>query len=322
MLKVGPQSAGADPGPAAYGKGGTAFTVTDANVLAGRIRPQAFFGGRMPLDARCAEAALAALADRVALSRAETLEGVLRLVNVTMAQAVRLVTIERGYDPRDYTIVAYGGSGPLHAAAVAADLGISRVLVPTNPGLVSAYGLLIADTRQDFSMTRVSPAASLTDAGVADVFAELEARAQREFAEYARPWSDVRCRREMDMRYAGQAYEIPVVCDGLAVAAITQSFHEGHRTRYGHAVPDEVVEVVGYRLIAVAPSPLHKIRPAPAGDRVRTARARGYHARHELEPGAAIAGACVVEEPTATTFVPDGWTARVDQIGNLVLEVT
>jgi N-methylhydantoinase A len=322
MLKVGPQSAGADPGPAAYGRGGTAFTVTDANVLAGRIRPQAFFGGRLPLDAQRAEAALAALADRVALSRAETLEGVLRLVNVTMAQAVRLVTIERGYDPRDYTIVAYGGSGPLHAAAVAADLGISRVLVPTNPGLVSAYGLLIADTRQDFSMTRVSPAASLTDAGVADVFAELEARAQREFAEYARPWSDVRCRREMDMRYAGQAYEIPVACDGLTVAAITQSFHEGHQTRYGHAVPDEVVEVVGYRLIAVAPSPLRKIRPAPARDRVRTARARGYHTRHELEPGAAIAGACVVEEPTATTFVPDGWIARVDQIGNLILEVT
>ncbi|HET8998291.1 MAG TPA: hydantoinase/oxoprolinase family protein [bacterium] len=322
MLKVGPQSAGADPGPAAYGRGGTAFTVTDANVLAGRIRPQAFFGGRMQLDAKRAEATLAALADRVALSSAETLEGVLRLVNVTMAQAVRLVTIERGYDPRDYTIVAYGGSGPLHAAAVAADLGISRVLVPTNPGLVSAYGLLIADTRQDFSMTRVSPAASLTDAGVADVFAELEARAQREFAEYARPWSDVRCRREMDMRYAGQAYEIPVACDGLTVAAITQSFHEGHRTRYGHAVPDEVVEVVGYRLIAVAPSPLRKIRPAPARDRVHAARARGYHARHELEPGAAIAGACVVEEPTATTFVPEGWTARVDPIGNLILEVT
>ena len=144
ILKVGPESAGADPGPAAYGKGGTAFTVTDANVLAGRIRPQAFFGGRLPLDAAAAESSLRALADRVALSHGDTLDGVIRLVNVTMAQAVRLVTIERGYDPRDYAIVAFGGSGPLHAADVAADLGISRVLVPTNPGLLSAYGLLIA----------------------------------------------------------------------------------------------------------------------------------------------------------------------------------
>jgi len=322
MLTVGPQSAGADPGPAAYGKGGTAFTVTDANVLAGRIRPLAFFGGRLPLDAQRAEAALVTLADRAGLSRVETLDGVFRLVNVTMAQAVRLVTIQRGHDPREYTIVAYGGSGPLHAAAVAADLGITRVLVPVNPGLVSAYGLLIADTRQDFSMTRVTPVAALTDAAVAKVFAELEARAQREFAEYARPWTDVRCHRELDMRYAGQAYEIPIPCDGLSVAAIAQAFHEGHRTRYGHAVADEAVEVVGYRLIAVAPSSLRRIRPAPPRDRVRTARARGYHARHELEPGVAIAGACVVEEPTATTFIPEGWTARVDQIGNLILEAT
>jgi len=320
ILKVGPESAGADPGPAAYGRGGTAFTVTDANVLAGRIRPQAFFGGRLPLNTARAEAALDALTDRVGLGRTETLEGVLRLVNVTMAQAVRLVTIERGYDPRDYTIVAYGGSGPLHAAPVAADLGISRVLVPTNPGLVSAYGLLIADTRQDFSMTRVAPVARLTDETVAGVFAELEARAQREFAEYGRPWAEVRCRREMDMRYAGQAYEIAVACDRLTVPTITQAFHDAHKMRYGHAVLDEDVEVVGYRLVAVAASPLRKIRPAPTPGRIRTPHVSGYYMRHELEPGTKIAGACVVEEPTATTFVPDGWTALVDPIGNLILE--
>ncbi len=320
MLKVGPESAGADPGPAAYGKGGKAFTVTDANVLAGRIRPQAFFGGRLPLDVAAAEAALAALADRVGLPRDETLEGVLRLVNVTMAQAVRLVTIERGHDPRDYTIVAYGGSGPLHAAAVAADLGITRVLVPTNPGLVSAYGLLIADTRQDFSTTRVMSAARLTDDLVAGVFAELQAQAQQEFAAYGRPWADVRCRREMDMRYAGQAYEIAVPCDGLAAPAITRAFHEAHRARYGHAILDQEVEVVGYRVVASAPSPLRTIRPAPTRGRIPAARAAGYHARDELEPGATIAGPCVVEEATATTFVPDGWTVRADPSGNLILE--
>jgi N-methylhydantoinase A len=320
MLKVGPESAGADPGPAAYGRGGTAFTVTDANVLAGRIRPQAFFGGRLALDAAAAEAALAALADRVGLPRDETLDGVLRLVNVSMAQAVRLVTVERGHDPREYTLVAYGGSGPLHAAAVAADLGISRVLVPTNPGLVSAYGLLIADTRQDFSITRVTPAGGLTDGAVAAVFAELRARAEGEFAAYGRPWAEVRCRREVDMRYAGQAYEITVVCDGLAAPDIAAAFHEAHRARYGHAVLDQDVEVVGYRLVAVAPSPLHVVRAAPARPAAAWPRAAGYHLRHELEPGAGATGPCVVEEPTATTFVPAGWTFRVDALGNLMLE--
>ena len=191
ILKVGPESAGADPGPAAYGRGGTRLTVTDANVLVGRIRPEAFFGGRLRLDAGAANAALGALSDRVGLPRSETLDGVLHLVNVTMAQAVRLVSVERGYDPRDYTIVAYGGSGPLHAAAVASDLGVSRVLVPVNPGLVSAYGLLLAETRQDFSITRVMLAARVTDESVAALFADLEAQARREFQAYERPWADV-----------------------------------------------------------------------------------------------------------------------------------
>ncbi len=320
ILTVGPGSAGADPGPAAYGRGGTAFTVTDANVLAGRIRPEAFFGGRLRLDAAAAEAALGALADRLGLPRRETLDGVLRLVNVTMAQAVRLVSIERGYDPRDYTIVAYGGSGPLHAAAVASGLGISRVMVPVNPGLVSAYGLLLADTRQDFSSTRVMPAARVTDGGAAAVFGELEAQARREFELYERPWADVACRREMDMRYAGQAYEISVPCDGVPVSAAVEAFHEAHRVRYGHAVRDQDVEVVGYRLIAVAPSPLRAIRPAP-GRRSGTApRAQGYHPRHEIDVGDRLRGPCVVEEPTATTYVPDGWSVRADRLGNLILE--
>jgi N-methylhydantoinase A len=245
---------------------------------------------------------------------------VLRLVNVTMAQAVRLVSIERGYDPRDYTIVAYGGSGPLHAAAVASDLGIARVLVPVNPGLVSAYGLLLADTRQDFSVTRVIPAPRVADRDAAGLFAELEAHARREFEAYDRPWRDVTCRREMDMRYAGQAYEISVPCDGMPVAAVVEAFHEAHRVRYGHAVRDQDVEVVGYRLIAVAPSPLRAIRPAPGRRGTAAARAEGYHARHALDAGARLEGPCVVEEPTATTYVPDGWTARTDRLGNLILE--
>jgi N-methylhydantoinase A len=320
MLKVGPESAGADPGPAAYGRGGTAFTVTDANLLAGRIRPQAFYGGRLRLDAAAAEAALVALADRVGLARREALDGVLRLVNVTMAQAVRLVSIERGYDPRDYTIVAYGGSGPLHAAAVAADLGISRVLVPVNPGLVSAYGLLIAETRQDFAVTRVSPASRVTDAEVGEVFAELERRACTEFTGYDRPWSDVRCRREIDMRYAGQAYEISVPCERAEILAAVEAFHDAHQARYGHAVRDQEVEVVGYRLIAAAPSPLRAIRSAPGGGTTQAPRAAGYIVRAEIEPGARLLGPCVVEEPTATTFVPEAWTARADRLGHIVLE--
>jgi len=320
ILKVGPESAGADPGPAAYGKGGSALTVTDANVLVGRIRPEAFFGGRLRLDAAAAEAALGALSDRVGLPRLETLEGVLRLVNVTMAQAVRLVSVERGHDPRDYTIVAYGGSGPLHAVAVASDLGISRVLVPVNPGLVSAYGLLLADTRQDFSITRVMLAARVADEDVAALFADLEAQAHREFQSYERPWAEVMCRREMDMRYVGQAYEIGVPCDGMPVAAAVEAFHEAHRVRYGHAVREQDVEVVGYRLIAAAPSPLRAIRPAPGRRAGPAPRAEGYHPREEIDAGSRLPGPCVIEEPTATTYVPDGWSARADRLGNLILE--
>jgi N-methylhydantoinase A len=320
ILKVGPESAGADPGPAAYGKGGSAFTVTDANVLAGRIRPEGFFGGRLRLDAAAADAAVGALADRLGLPRRETLDGVLRLVNVTMAQAVRLVSIERGYDPRDYAVVAYGGSGPLHAAAVASDLGISRVLVPVNPGLVSAYGLLLADTRQDFSLTRVTPAEQVTDDAAAARFEELEAQARQEFKAYERPWREATARREMDMRYAGQAYEISVPCDGMPVAAAVDAFHEAHRVRYGHAVRDQDVEIVGYRLIAVAPSPLRAIRPAADRRAAAATRAGGYHPRHELDAGARLDGPCVIEEPTATTYVPEAWTARVDPLGNLILE--
>jgi len=257
----------------------------------------------------------------VHLSGAETLDGVLRLVNATMAQAVRLVTIERGYDPRDYTIVAYGGSGPLHAASVASELGIGRVLVPTNPGLGSAYGLLIADTRQDFSMTRVASAAHLTQAAVAEAFAALEQRARREFGEYGREWGEVRLRREVDMRYAGQAYEIAVPYDApQSVPDLVGGFHEAHRLRYGHAVVDADVEAVGYRVVATAPSPLRSVRPAPAPRLPSADRAPGYHARHELRPGTTLRGPCVVEEPTATTYVPDGWIGRADALGNLILE--
>jgi N-methylhydantoinase A len=164
------------------------------------------------------------------------------------------------------------------------------------------------------------PAARVTDQGAAALFAELQAQARREFEAYERPWSDVTCQHEMDMRYAGQAYEISVPCAGMPVASVVEAFHQAHRIRYGHAVRDQNVEVVGYRVIAVAPSPLRAIRAAPGRRGAAAPRAEGYHPRGELEAGARLEGPCVVEEPTATTYVPDGWTARADRLGNLILE--
>ncbi len=336
ILKVGPESAGADPGPACYGKGGTHFTVTDANVVLGLIRPHTFFGGRLPLELDAAHSALRRLAESLGMNPPEAAEGVRRLVNFTMAQAMRLVSIERGHDPRDYTIVAYGGGGPLHAAQLAEELGCAQVLVPNNPGIISAFGLLIADIQQDFLLTRISPAGRATHSLLVEHFGELEARARREFDGYDVPWSAVERRYFLDMRYIGQAYELTMPVDEFAsgqtsTAELTSQFHEFHRQRYGHASSREGVEIVNFRLTALHRSTVQRasgVAGAARGDViVETAPARldgatspcAFHHRDTLPEGFRILGPAVVEEATATTFVPKGWTGTVIANRNLIL---
>ncbi|WP_336216790.1 hydantoinase/oxoprolinase family protein [Nonomuraea sp. LPB2021202275-12-8] len=343
MLQVGPRSAGADPGPACYGRGGAEPTVTDANVTRGLIRPGHFLGGRHALDRAAATTALGNLAADVertstpgtpaaGLKRtpAQLAEDVFRIANVVMAGAIRLVSTERGHDPRDHTLVAYGGAGPLHAAAVADELGIKGVLVPPHAGLMSAYGLLSSDFQRRFAVTRVDELAGLAPGELGEVFGELLADARAELAAQGVGPAGVVVEHELDLRYRGQGFELTVpVPPGVDPETAARLFHEAHALRYGHSTPAKAVQVVTYRLTLRVPStdtalPAVQVDgdvrredlPVVIGGEERTC---AFLWRASLPPGYAIAGPAVVEEDTATTFVPPGWTAAVDRATNLVL---
>ncbi len=340
IMTVGPASAGADPGPASYGRGGKHFTVTDANVVLGFIRPHTFFGGRLRLSIDAARAALQRLAASLTMDPMEAAEGVRRVVNFTMAQAMRLVSIERGHDPRDYTVVAYGGGGPLHAAQLAEELGCAQVLVPYNPGIISAYGLLLAGTQQDFLVTRISRADRATREMLHEHFAGLEARARSEFDRYGVAWSAVERRYFLDMRYVGQAYELTMPVDEFVsgetrLDQLVPRFHEFHRLRYGHASSREGVEIINFRMTARHPSAVQRISgeeehhlafnvtvesaPLRLNGRVEDC---AFYQRQTLPEGHTLTGPAIVEEATATTYVPQGWTASVGAGRTLLMRRT
>jgi len=334
ILGVGPQSAGADPGPACYGRGGTAFTVTDANLLLGRIRPHRFFGAKMILDVDAAQGGLDQLAGSIGLSNMDTAEGVIRLANVTMAQAMRLVSVERGFDPRDYAIVAYGGCGPLHAALLAEELSVGQVLVPRDPGILSAHGLLIVDTKQDFVLTRITPVDRLKLEDLKNVFADLDQKAIDELKGYGFQESDIRLGHALDLRYIGQAYELTLDADdfymgNIPIDGLSDRFRALHRRNYGHAT-GEPVEVVNYRVSAVVPTAIQEMywpQEASKEPIFETGRLylngtwvdANFYDRMSLPVHYQIEGPAVVEEDTATTYIPPGWVGKVDTGANLLL---
>ncbi len=328
FLTVGPESAGAVPGPACYDRGGDRPTVTDAQVVAGILRPARFFGGRMALRADKAAAALAALG--LPGGARPTADSVLRLVNGNMAGAVRLVSTARGIDPRDFTIVAYGGGGPLHAALVAEEIGIRRVLVPWSPGLASAFGLLIADALIDVSESdrhELGPT-TLDDARIARLAqraAEVAGRNGLDDGSYETTFG-------VDMRYAGQAFELTIWTDGTAAdpARLRQRFEEEHHWRYGYARPSLHVEVVAYRIRVVRRNATRVTPPLPGGGGAAPnsaevtiggrAVAATFIGRDALPPGATLDGPAIVEEATSTTVVPPGWRLTCLPSGDLMLE--
>jgi N-methylhydantoinase A len=335
MLQVGPKSSGADPGPACYGLGGTEPTTTDANVDRGLIRPHHFLGGRHLLDREAAERAVSRLADESGLDAPRLAEDIYRISCATMAGAIRVVSVERGYDPRAYTLIAYGGAGPLHAATVADELNISRVLVPPLPGLMSAYGLLVGDFQRDFARTSVRSMKVLDVAGLRGTFESL----QRDAIEQLRAQDiDVAAATRtlgLDMRYRGQGFELTVPIEtadlaGTDLTGIERRFHDLHRTRYGHSTPGEEVEAVTYRLtMTVAypkPQPLRTPEETPSDPVTMPIVVDGqpgdcsFYWRAGLRSGQSITGPAVIEEPTATTFVPIGWELTVDEATNLILE--
>jgi N-methylhydantoinase A len=341
LLKVGPRSAGADPGPACYDRGNEEPAVTDANVVLQTLNPAHLLGGRMTIRQDLARQAIGRLADRLGLGIPETAQGILSVVTANMARAIRVISVQRGHDPRDYTLMAFGGAGPLHAARLAKELDIGRVLVPANPGILCAMGLLLTDLRADFALTRLLPATEASTADVAAGFAALAARADRWFAHEGIAAADRRLARTADMRYHGQNYELAVaVPDGPVTAAtmgvLAAGFADIHRQRYGFAAADDPVQIVTLRVEATGTVRKAELRAHPeAGPEagaaivqrrpVWLAEAAGavdtpVYAREGLRPGNRFAGPAIVEQMDATTLVPPGMTARVDAYLNLVLE--
>ncbi len=337
-LKVGPQSAGADPGPICYGHGGTEPTITDAHVLLGRIPPH-LLGGEVPLDVDLAAAGMDALAKRLDLTRERCATGVLEISAWNQANALRQVTVKRGLDVRDFTMVTFGGSGSLLACRLVDILGLDGVLVPLNPGNLSAYGLLTVDVRNDYVQTAVARADTLDVAHVQAVYDALGGRAdaalEREgFAEPERVFV-----RTADLRYFGQAYEVRVdvpagPVTGELVAAVGERFHDEHRALYGYDFrddPRQQVEWVNLRVTGVGPIRKPSLREVAAGsgaDSARTGTRRVFfddwveatvYDRARLGAGDVVEGPAVLEEFSSTVPLHPGFTAEVDSMGNLVI---
>ena len=338
-LRVGPESAGAQPGPACYGRGGRAATVTDANLVLGRLGPEGLLGGAMPLDRRAAEDAIAALAAQLGLSPLDAALGIVRVVNANMAGAVRLVTVQRGVDPSGLVLLAFGGAGPLHAGALARELGIGTVMVPPGPGLLCALGLLVEDLRSDAVRTCVARLDDDTVDRLDGLFKDMEADASAWLDREAVPAERRALARWLDMRYAGQNYEllVPVpdeTWSARQAAPLRARFLAQHEAAYGYAAADEPIQVVNARLVALGRPDPPALRPlAPAsGDVTGALRARrpvrfdASHVAHcpvydrsRLGAGHVIGGPAVIEQFDSTTLVHPGQQAVVDALGFLLI---
>jgi len=341
LLKVGPRSAGADPGPVAYDRGNTEPTVTDANLLLGTLNPSHLLGGRMAVRRDLAEAAIARLAERLGMDAMATAQGIISVVTANMARAIRVISVQRGHDPRDFTLVAFGGAGPLHAARLARELDIGRILVPRNPGILCAMGLLLTDLRADFAATRLLTLQESACSAVEAAFTELNARALTWFNEEGIALDRRHIARTVDMRYAGQNYELAIPLPegpltAAALAALGEGFNQAHQRMYGFLAPEEPVQMVTYRLEAAGLVAKASFRAeAMAGPDAAAAivgmrevwlpEAGGYatcpvYDRDLLRAGNLIHGPAIVEQMDATTLVLPAMQARVEPYQNLILQ--
>lgn len=330
ILHVGPQSAGADPGPICYGRGEQA-TVTDANLVLGRLDAELALAGAVQLDEVCtrkfmdeARGNLASIEDFAA--------GIVRVAEAEMEKAIRLISVERGHDPRDFTLVCFGGAGPLHACSLARALGIPRVLVPAMPGALSALGILISDVVRDYSRTVMFSVQSFESSSflsrLESYFVELETKAD---AEFRKEGISGIASRSADLRYAGQGYELNVAAD----SQMLENFHALHRKRYGHADESRAVEVVNVRVRMIATAePINLPKTSSVGPECSKAVVKKKSVmfdgvwqeapvleRRELRPGNKFEGPAVVHEYSATTVVPPECPAEVDEYSNIVIEV-
>ena len=329
-FRVGPRSAGASPGPAAYGQGGVEPTLTDANVVLGRIDPGRFLGGEMQLDRELAVAAVQKLADRLGLGLLETAEGIVTIANANMSGAIRSRTVEKGHDPREFALVAFGGAGPMQAAEVAESLGIPEVLVPPFPGITSAMGLLTSDLKYDHMRTVFMTEGAIDDERLDRELAEAAAELRAQLREDGVADESVEIAAGLDCRYVGQGYElrIPLPDERFTPAAL-DAFHRLHEQEYGHAFRDPI-EIVNLRVTAYGKRARVERIPAAAngGDALLgegesvfggASHAARYYDRAHLPAGEVVAGPAVIFQRDTTTVVPPGWTAQADESGCLVL---
>jgi N-methylhydantoinase A len=335
-LEVGPDSAGAVPGPACYGRGGDKPTITDCNVRLGLLSPDNFLGGRMKLDAAAATGAIEqAIARPLKISVDAAAEGVVRIIDVKMAEAIKAISTMRGHDLRDFMLLAFGGAGPVHACRIARDLGMAGVIVPLYPGVYSAIGLMMSDVKHDYIQSRMSRIVDLTAAEVETMFGRLMAQAADDLRADGFGDADIAIGRALDMRYAGQGYEITVECrnDGIDLVALRRMFDERHRTMFGHSAPEEPVEIVSYRVRGIGRvPPIAMPRFAPQGgtlaDALRETRPARFdgttldcpvYQRETLDVGLAVKGPAILDQFDCTTVICGGQVARVDAWKNLIV---
>jgi N-methylhydantoinase A len=339
-MKVGPQSAGAEPGPVAYGRGGTRPTITDANLCLGRLDPAMLLGGRMRIDMAAARAVIeATIARPLRLSLEEAAHGVIQIANANMSRAIRSVSVEKGYDLGRFALCAFGGAGPLHAAEVAEECGIPTLLIPREPGTLCARGMLLSDLSTDYVRSHFADASAASWATILALFGEMRDEAASWLDQEGIPAASRRFHQVLDARYRGQNFEVKVPCDGLGaddLAALTARFHAAHVQEYGYAIADRGIEFVSARLqaigeVAKAPQPTitggRSLREAEVGARaIYVDRARGWrqatiYRREALPVGVAFAGPAIVNEMSATTIILPDQSAMVDAWGNLIVRL-
>jgi N-methylhydantoinase A len=323
-LRVGPRSAGAVPGPACYGRGGTEPTVTDANLVLGYLDSASSLAGGVALDADAARAAVARLGDELGLSESETAEGIVRVANQEMVRALRVVTVERGVDPREFALMPFGGAGPMHAAALAQELGMRRILCPRASGVLSALGLIASERRRDTARTVMLSGNELTAERLAEEVERLRAGLGEGMA-------DAEVEAAYELRYRGQAFELPVAGSPRPdPAELAERFAAEHERRYGYRDAEAEIELVNVRLALVSKGPDVRLRAAGGDSLARTRRRARFGdewldaevLRGEPASGVEASGPCVFELPEATLVLPPGWSARVDEHGTIAAEAT
>lgn len=328
-LRVGPQSAGSNPGPAAYGKGEEP-TITDANLILGRLHPKHFLGGRQNLDTARAERAVLKLAKQLGLDITSTADGIVRIAISNMQKAIRKISVERGYDPRGFALVAFGGAGPMHACELAEAVLIPRVIIPQIPGVFSALGMTVSDVVKDYSKSVLMRKKDITSSAIEERFSPLISRARQELAAEGFSQDSIALEMFLDLRYTGQSFELTVPIASFS-SDYAAAFHKMHAQKYGHASPDEEIEVVAARLraIGIRQKPVETAVEKSTGPAKPSTKTQvffnGWHEaacyiREDLLAGDTINGPALIFQLDTTTVIPPNWNGVVDEFGNLVLQ--